>query len=521
MVQKVFLYVTIYSLSLDFSSGQPGIVTIPDLETVSIQTLDRLNSAYRETNLCLTPDGRYLFFMSGRGGKSWSNPTYTKFDEKFEADGDIYYSQWSDGQWSDPVNLGPTINTSMGEDEPNVSPDGQYVVFQSWKEGWDTTGGPYYRAELFGNIWGKPEGLGGNIHRFFLDQIKKNDWYYATDGSSLSPNGRIFIFAAGKWYDEPMDLYISFHEAGEWTYPRKMSISTRGDERSVFIAADSRTIFFSSSGYGGSGGLDIFKTVIDPKGNTGQIINLGTVFNTEKDDFGFTMNAEGTAIFYTQDADIMLVKLKNPDQLLMPLPTLLINGVVTDYDGHPIEAEVRISRKQDMQLVAKAKSNALTGEYSVSIQKADERYTKEITAKDFIKYTEEINVKDPGNSSRMESRDFLKRSNSELIFFDLDDPAIRDSEIDKIDSIVTFLYNHKNAKVLLTGHADQSGTDIYNLKLSRERVEIVKTYFERKGIPSKIMRTRYFGESQPLENHPRGEESQINRRVEVMIIPSE
>jgi peptidoglycan-associated lipoprotein len=71
----------------------------------------------------------------------------------------------------------------------------------------------------------------------------------------------------------------------------------------------------------------------------------------------------------------------------------------------------------------------------------------------------------------------------------------------------------------LSGHADQPGSDNYNLELSRKRVENVKDYFESKGIPGKIMRTRHLGESQPLENHPRGEENQINRRVEVLIIP--
>ena len=521
MIYKVFKYFILYSLSLEISMGQPGIHTISDLEPASIESLDLLNSPFRETNPCITPDGKYLFFMSGRGGEAWSDPDYTSFNDRTEADGDIYYSQWMDSSWSEPINLGPTINTSMGEDEPNITPDGQYVIFQSWKEGWDITGGPYYRSELRGNVWGKPIGLGGNIHRFFFDRIKKNDGYYATDGSSLSPDGRIFIFAAGKWYDESMDLYISFYEEGIWTYPRKMSISTRGDERSVFIGADSRTLFFSSSGYIGTGGLDIYKTVLDQDGNPGQIINLGPVFNTEKNDFGFTMNVDGTDIFYTQDADILHVKLKNPDRLLKPLPTLLINGVVTDYSGYPVEAEIRIVKEPERQLVAKAKSNALSGEYSLVIQKANERYIKEITSPDFRKYTEAIDMMDPGMSSRVESRDLLIRINTELIFFDLDDEGIRDSEIPKMDSIVTYLFSHKRSNVLLTGHADQLGTDAYNLELSRQRVERVKSYFENKGIPSRIMQTRYFGESKPLDSHPRGEESQVNRRVEVLIVPLE
>jgi len=516
---KIFVHTILFYLSLECAFGQQEILTISQLQPSSISRLDLLNSPYRETNPCLTPDGRYLFFMSGRGGESWSNPDYTSFKGKTEADGDIYYSQLREGKWSVPFNLGATINTPMGEDEPNVTPDGQFVIFQSWKDGWETTGGPYYFSELSGNVWGKPEGIGGNIHLFFLDQINKNDGYYATDGSSLSPDGRLFVFACGKWYNEPMDLYFSRKENDEWIYPKKMSLSTTKDDRSVFIAADSRTLFFSSSGYGGSGGLDIYKTVIDEYGNHGQIINLGSVFNTDEDDFGFTMNAAGTEIFYTQNADLIQVNLKDPDRLLKPLPSLLIQGIVTDYYGHPVEAEIRIIGKQDDLPVAKAKSNALSGEYSIAIQKVDERYIKEIVAKNFRKLTEEFEIRDPGKSTRIESRDLLKRINSELIFFDLDESEIRDSEHIKLDSIVSYLFDHKKSNVFLTGHADQPGSDNYNLDLSRKRVENVKAYLESKGIPGRIMRTKYLGESQLLESHPRGEENQVNRRVEVFIVP--
>ncbi len=516
------MHKTIYLLFIlilwsGFSHGQE--ITTLDLDPVSISKLDHLNSPYRETNPCLTPDGKYLFFMSGRGGQSWSDPDYTTYHGRREADGDIYYSRKTNGKWSQPVNLGPSVNTEMGEDEPNVTPDGQYVIFQSWKAGWDTTGGPYYISELSGKDWGEPEGLGGNIHRFFMEQIEKNDWYYATDGSALSPDGKKFIFAAGKWYDEPMDLFISYKKEGKWTYPEKIGLNTRGDERSVFIASDSKTLFFSSSGYAGFGGLDIYKTVLNEDGSYEQIVNLGPVFNTAEDDFGFTMNLDGTTIFHTRNGEIIEVELSDPDHLLKPLPTLMINGIVSDYYGNPLEAEILIIGKQDKRLVTRAKSNALTGEYSLAIEKVKGKYIKEINADNYQRQREEIVIKNRKESTVIKSRDFLKKVNSELIFFDLDKAEIRKSEIPKLDSISEYLYAHKRSNVMLTGHADQSGTDEYNLQLSKSRVENVKDYFEKKGIPGRIIRTRYFGESQPLESHPAGEKSWINRRVEVVIIP--
>jgi outer membrane protein OmpA-like peptidoglycan-associated protein len=426
-----------------------------------------------------------------------------------------------DGTWTEPVNPGPPINGPMGEDEPNISPDGQYVVFQSWKEGWDTSGGPYYQSELSGDEWGKPAGLGGEIHRFFIDKIRRNDWYFATDGSSISPDGKIFIFAAGKWYDEPMDLFISFRRDGKWTYPEKMILNTRGDERSVFIAADSRTLFFSSSGLGGFGGLDIYKTVLDSAGHPGDIINLGKTFNTGKDESGFTMNASAREIYFTRDADMIQVVFEHPDRRLQTLPTLLISGTVTDFDGKPVEAEIRVSTMNDNQTVAKARSNSLSGTYSLVIPKAEKRYVKEINAENFRKYREEIVAGDPGMNSQIETHDLLKRIHTELIFFDLDDPAIRDSETEKLDSIAGWLSEHNKPGLQLTGHTDQPGSNDYNLDLSRKRVENVKLYFEQKGIPGRVIRTRFLGESSPLENLPGGAESQLNRRVEVKILLNE
>jgi hypothetical protein len=39
----------------------------------------RLNSSFREVNMSITPDGRYMFFMSSRGQMSWSTANYTTF----------------------------------------------------------------------------------------------------------------------------------------------------------------------------------------------------------------------------------------------------------------------------------------------------------------------------------------------------------------------------------------------------------------------------------------------------------
>ena len=85
-----------------------------------------INSRYYESNACLSPDGKSIYFTSNRkeslGGM------------------DIFRSDLQeDGSWSEPVNLGPGINTVLNEDTPYMSPDGKRLYFSS--QGHSTMGG--------------------------------------------------------------------------------------------------------------------------------------------------------------------------------------------------------------------------------------------------------------------------------------------------------------------------------------------------------------------------------------------
>jgi hypothetical protein len=82
---------------------------------------------------------------------------------------------------------------------------------------------------------------------------------FGTDGMAVSADGKLFVVACGPDYRGPMDLYYSIKGNQGWTFPKIMGVSTTGDERSVFIAADNRTIYFSSDGMGGFGGLDLYQ----------------------------------------------------------------------------------------------------------------------------------------------------------------------------------------------------------------------------------------------------------------------
>ncbi|MBN2892626.1 MAG: PD40 domain-containing protein [Bacteroidales bacterium] len=351
-----------------FSQGRE-IPVVKNSSKLEIYELSQINSSYRETNLNISPDGKYLYFMSDRGGQSWSSVSGT-FNGKSRYDGDIWYSKKNGNEWQSPKCLSSNVNTWSGEDEPNISPDGQRVYFESWKSSWQTSGGPYYTSELNGNVWGTPEGLGGGITEFFKGEYNKR-YYYATDGMAISPDGNTFIVSCGGDYDGNLDLFVGYKKNGRWEVPQKMNISTDYDDRSIFIAGDGHTIFFASDGYGGFGGLDIFMGTLQDDGKCVNVKNIGEPFNTPKDDYGFIITASGEEAYFVRDGDVFYAKLP-PSNELSPEPTVIVSGKLVNCANIPMEMHLYL-KDATGKIVVSSKS-ASNGEFVFSFPEKSGKY---------------------------------------------------------------------------------------------------------------------------------------------------
>ncbi len=367
--------------------------------SVQLERLNVLNSTFKETNVCVSPDGKYLYFMSTR--KSMRISKVRKINGRIEFDGDIWVSQKLNNQWQKPQ-LVPNINTDDGEDEPNISPSGNAVVYQSWGfrnimgDNWKELGGPYYISTLNNNVWGKPKGLGGGINSFFVEKERnfmlkfqnnaqnnvisgEND--YATDGATMSADGRTFIVAVGE-YSGNMDLYISRKdENGKWSFLEKLPLNTAKNERSPVLASDGKTLYFSSDGLGGLGGLDIFKTTLKPDNSNTEIVNVGEPFNSWEDDFGLILTADGNNGYFLREGDIYYAFTKDANKELKPQQvTVMLAGTVKNmYTGEPIMATIQFF-DENKKLIANVTTNQV-GEYSLilpeNITFVSERIEKE------------------------------------------------------------------------------------------------------------------------------------------------
>ncbi len=106
----------------------------------------------------------------------------------------------------------------------------------------------------------------------------------------------------------------------------------------------------------------------------------------------------------------------------------------------------------------------------------------------------------------------------ENLEFETAKAIIRESSYASLNELAALLVNKPNYGLRIAGHTDNQGSDEYNLILSKDRAEAVKTYLMNKGVSSTKLVTEYYGETKPIETNDTDEGRQKNRRVEMTVI---
>lgn len=141
-----------------------------------------LNSRYSEKHPAISADGRILYFTSNRPGGHGSY--------------DIWMSVRSGDRWSEPVNLGDSVNTSGLEQSPFIHPDQQSLYFSS--TGWPGMGQGdlFLTRRLPDSNWTSPENLGYPINTHDDDM-----------GLTLNAMGNRAYFASNRGEGTDTDIY--------------------------------------------------------------------------------------------------------------------------------------------------------------------------------------------------------------------------------------------------------------------------------------------------------------------------
>jgi hypothetical protein len=304
-------------------------------------------------------------------------------------------------------------------------------------------------------------------------------------------------------------------------------INTPFLDRSPFLHPDMQTLYFSSSGHGGFGKMDVFKTtrLDDTWTNWSTPVNLGREINTPNNDWGYKVSTDGATAYFSYATegssyeDIYQVEL--PEKM-RPLAVSTISGTLTDSYNLPIDAEIIIEDLETGKIVSQLKSNPRTGEF-FAILPGNRKYSYYIKKEDYFPISNNIDLT---NNRRVEINENLKlftiaeltekgvNLTLENIFFDTDKSKLQKESFSELNR-VSALIKTNNFKIELFGHTDNIGEKDYNLQLSQKRADAVRKYLITKGIPASDISAFGKGEAEPIENNDDEKGKAKNRRVEV------
>ena len=328
-----------------------------------------------------------MLIFTYRGRKSKGGLMDHKFNADPEGDyyEDIYYSLKSGENWSEPISISDNINSVRNDAAIALSTNKELLfTFSSTNQ----DGGDIYVCKLVGDQWMKPEKLGPNI----------NSKYW--EGScSFSSDGKHLYFAS----ERPggyggKDLYVSeMGKDGQWGKAKNLgpTINSVYDDDSPFIHPDNKTLFFSSKGHSSMGGYDImFSVKKDDKWTEPN--NMGYPLNTIDDDIYYTLNTKGDKGYFSSTRTGLNEKGSHDIYEVSPgiigekTLVVLMKGVVYGNDI-PLQAEIKITKLSNNEVIGPFKSNNKSGQYVVTMV-PNEKYQVTVVADGFNQYEEHFEI---------------------------------------------------------------------------------------------------------------------------------
>ncbi len=289
-----------YDLAQKMASVDYAIKMIQVPVKVKIENLgNKINSKGGDYAPSISADGKTMIFTSRRSDTKGGGVDKAGDYKYFE---DIYISDWdtANNAWSKARPIEGKLNTDGHDASLSISPDGKRIFIYR-------NDGKLYVGDIFvsklrasSGTWGNPKTLDKPVNTSYFES-----------SACLSADGNKLYFVSekeGKKYGAQGsgDIYVAEKiTKSTWGEPKNLGpiINTPGDEISVFIHPDGKTLFFSSNGHLSIGGLDIFMSKMQEDGSWGKPENLGYPINTIDDDLHFVLSTDGQSAHYSAIKD--------------------------------------------------------------------------------------------------------------------------------------------------------------------------------------------------------------------------
>ncbi|MEX2350672.1 MAG: OmpA family protein [Flavobacteriaceae bacterium] len=482
-----------------------------DAEKHTVEMVEGLNSAHSDFGGEIS--GNKFYFSSSR------NTSRKNHKMTLEPFYDIYVANYENGNFSEASPVDGDVNTQFHEGAVTISPDGSRMYFDR---------NDYYEGKY------KKDEEGINQLNIYYAELVDGTWRdiqpapfnnseYSVGHPAVSPDGKTLYFVS----DMPgtvggSDIFkVAINEDGTFGNPESLgsAINTEGKEVFPFVDSDG-TLYFSSNGHLGLGGLDVFYA---PKSGNGfgEVQNMGHPVNSAADDFAIKYDVENEAGFIssnrggTQDNIYKVVEICS---------STIESIVLNEYTDEPLnDAEVALYDTNQNLLATKATgadgrvSFEVECEQSYVVQAAkDDFETNSVTvSSDEERVDAEVKLR-PIEEIIVEDRVVLNP-----ILFDFDKHNIKPQAALELDKLIQIMKKYPKMIIRVEGHTDSRGSAEYNLLLSDKRVQSSIQYVISKGIDESRISGEGYGQSRPV--HDCGaecteEQHEENRRSEFIIV---
>lgn len=470
-----------------------------------------INSSNGEYWPGMTLDGRYFYYtrMIFRGDKP-----------PFE---DFYRSEAKDSTWLPSIKLPEPINTSGNEGTISISADGKTIFFSS-TDRVNSNGVPIgqgsqdiYLCFYNAGTWSNPFNLG--------PPVSTRDW---DAQPSISPDGLDLYFASDRdgGYGK-IDIWVTHYSLVEhrWLAPVNLGpdINTSGNDESPFIHYDNQTLYFSSDGLPGVGGMDIFVTHKDESGKFGKPVNVGYPINTEQDEQGLIVDRYGKFGYLSSErpggyGGLDIYKFALPSTM-KPTPMSYVEGVVYDATTmEKLQAMIELTDLETGKVVTNVESQKGTGSFFLML-KSNRNYMLTVDQTNYLFYSANFSLKEHPSLDPYKLEVPLKKPAIDVpvvlnnVFFDVDKYELKPESRYELDKLVHLMKKFPFMKIEISGHTDNTGDKAKNKTLSQNRAKAVKDYLVNAGIEATRMNAVGYGDTQPVAGNDTEEGRAKNRRT--------
>ena len=514
-----------------------GLLEAPEENLQNFSVGGGVNTRGSEFRPVISADNQTLYFTRNRGEEAGGE--------------DIYSSVKYRRGWQKADNMGPPVSTPSHEMILGVSADNNKITLMAnYPESFGR--GDIFYAEKGKQCWSEIKHYPAPINSEHFD----SDAMLPADGRTIlfvsdrpgnvgSFNEKETLFHGG--YAGNTDIYVYTEtESGESKIINLgAAINTPYAEYSPFLHPDGRTLYFSSEGHYGLGGLDVFVSFREDKSSWtewSEPLNLGKEVNSPYNDWGFQITTAGDLAYYATaekksgcwDGDISSPQTGcGPSDIFAtqlpvaarPLVAVAVSGKVMDPDKKPLEAQIVWNDLTMNESAGVAKSDPDSGEYFIVLP-GGHKYGYSAEKEGYMGASETLDFTDVKMYTEyrhdiilypidklVDEKIALTMNN---IFFDFDNATLRPESYHELNRWVEVFNKYPDLNAEIHGHTCWIGTDAYNQGLSERRAKAVVNHLVSQGIDQNRLSRIGFGETKPIASNKTQKGRETNRRVEVL-----